>query len=72
MSHITEIYVALLDENVVILDEHWIEKFLLLFERHPRLLLACPRTTWVIDGDEEPAGEDFFDLLWDWSNLPSI
>ena len=61
-------YLALVDEDVVILDEHWIEKFILLFESHPRALLACPRSRWIGPG---PPGarpeEDFYDVVWDWN-----
>jgi hypothetical protein len=56
-------YVAVLDDRVVILDENWVEKFLLLFERHPRLALACPRTRRIEPGRDE----EYFDVLWDWS-----
>ena len=32
-------YCAFLDERCRIFDEHWLEKFILLFEKHARLCI---------------------------------
>jgi hypothetical protein len=59
-------YLAFLPAGAVIIDDHWLEKLLLLDEKRPRLLLACPRT-YLLGEDGQPVpGEDRFDALWDW------
>jgi len=59
-------YLAFLPPGAVILDAHWLEKLLLLAEKRPRLLLACPRTSRLGEDGRPVPGEDRFDALWDW------
>jgi GT2 family glycosyltransferase len=59
-------YLAFLPPGGVILDPHWLEKLLLLAERRPRLLFACPRTCRLGEDGRPAPGEDRFDALWDW------
>lgn len=56
-----------LDDRAVVNDPHWIEKFVLLFERHRHLLLASPRICNRID--EQPTEpRETFDVEWDWAS----
>jgi hypothetical protein len=59
-------YLAFLPPGVVIFDAHWLERLLLLAEKRPRLLLACPRTRRLDAGGLPVPGEDRFDAHWDW------
>jgi GT2 family glycosyltransferase len=60
-------WLAVLPPRSVVLDESWLERLLLLAERRPRLVLACPRTTLLRDGDAlDGPGVDVFDAAWDW------
>ncbi len=59
-------FLALAPEDTLAVDEHWMEEFLLLAERRPRLLMACPRTCWGshLTGDSpQPVS---LEELWDW------
>lgn len=61
-------YLALASDRTAIADENWIEKFILLAEKHPRMLLAGPR--FEVTGDAGASAGPFkhlFDLVWDWS-----
>lgn len=59
-------FLVFLDEDAEILDDHWLEKFILLFEKRPRLLLASPRIQRPSAGDENAEKRDEFDVSWDW------
>jgi hypothetical protein len=59
-------YLAFLPHGAVILDPQWLEKLLLLAEKRPRLLMACPRTCRLGAGGLPESEEDLFDALWDW------
>ena len=57
-------YLALLPANAVAVGDYWIEDFLLLAERRPRMLMACPRTRWQFSDDE--SAEHTYEHVWDW------
>jgi glycosyltransferase involved in cell wall biosynthesis len=57
-------FLALLPPDAGRVDPHWLEEFLLLAERHPRLLLAGARTRWP--GAPGSKCQDTFEDLWDW------
>ena len=59
-------FLALVPPDTIDLDPDWLEKFLLLAERRPRLLLACPRTRWQAASDSASPVEDSFEYCWDW------
>ena len=59
-------FLAFLPADTVAVDEHWIEAFLLLFERRPRLLMACPRTCWQAGPESGSPAEETFERTWDW------
>jgi hypothetical protein len=59
-------YIVFLGADAVLLDENWIEEFILLFERREQLLMASPRIEEVGEekGEAAPAS---FDGVWDWN-----
>jgi glycosyltransferase involved in cell wall biosynthesis len=59
-------YIAFLGDDARVLDEHWLEEFLLLFERRSRLLMASPRLVTAEASGAEAM--DVFDVIWDWQN----
>lgn len=59
-------FLAFVPADVIGINEYWIEELLLLAERRPRLLMVCPRTHVVRDGDA--VEEDFFEDVWDWES----
>jgi glycosyltransferase involved in cell wall biosynthesis len=60
-------YLVFLPARSIVTDEHWLEKFLLLAEKRPRLLVACPRTRWIPAGGSPGEYEgEWFDAEWDW------
>jgi glycosyltransferase involved in cell wall biosynthesis len=58
-------WLAFLPPQSIVLDESWLERLLLLAEKRPRLVLACPRTTLLREAGDA-AHEDIFDAAWDW------
>lgn len=61
-------WLVFIDERAVLLDEHWIEEFVLLFDRHRQLLLVGPRLQSVahrnaLSDDAAPA---VCGSSWDW------
>jgi glycosyltransferase involved in cell wall biosynthesis len=60
-------FLAVLDHRALILEDRWLEKLLMLFERRPRLLAASARVCSLTAANEPaPQGGDLFDLSWDW------
>jgi hypothetical protein len=60
-------YLVFLPARALVVDEHWLERFLLLAEKRPRLLVACSRTRWMpAGGSPEECEEEWFDADWDW------
>jgi GT2 family glycosyltransferase len=57
-------YVVFLGEDARVLEEHWLEEFILLFERRPRLMMASPKLATV--GATSAEADAAFDVLWDW------
>ena len=58
-------FLIFLPADLVDLGPYWIEEFLLLAEKRPRLLMACPRTCWQLESNPAARGESF-EAVWDW------
>ena len=58
-------FLVFLSENIVELSQYWLEEFLLIAEKHPRMLMVCPKTRPQI-GSDAGHDSDFFETVWDW------